>query len=921
MAIQQGVLLGPYEIAARIGTGGMGEVWRARDKRIGRDVAVKVLSESYTAGDERVRRFEQEARAAGALNHPGLVTIFDVGTTDGSPYIVMELLEGQTLRDAIGDMVPVAIPIRKAIDYGMQIASALAVAHEKGIIHRDLKPENIFITADNRVKILDFGLAKLAEDGTDPNGKRQTGRHLTSAGLVVGTPGYMSPEQARAQPLDHRTDIFSLGSVLYEMLTGRPAFDCFSAVETMHAILAVEPPPLASVNPDVPHALEDIVRHCLEKNPRERFQSCRDLAFQLRMLPEVQNTVSDIRRVPSAPPARSTAKAAVARRLPSRMLLAGAAVLLIAAAGAGFAVWRNGAAPAKTQPQRAFRQLTFDDGLEAWPSFAPDGKSFVYVSTESGNRDIYLQRVDGRGAINLTSDSPDADSEPAFSPDGSRVAFRSERDGGGIFLMGATGESVRRLTDFGHNPSWSPDGTRIVVSTAPIELKPHLRPVNGELWVIDTRTEAKRPLVKAGAGGPEFGRDSDAVQPSWSPKGNRIAFWGLSNWYGQRDIWTIDPNAAQPKATVVSVTNDAAMDWNPVWSPDGRYLYFGSDRDGTLNLWRIPMDESTGKATGAPEPMSLPAAMSGNFSISPAGDLAYVTVQRSTHVVALPFDAATGKAGAPRELFGGSQEILSLEPSPDGQSIAYTTGGQEDLFIANADGTRVRQLTNDAARDRGVTWSPDGKTLYVYSNRDGAYHIWSIRADGSGLTRVTDTADLTRLGARNIFTPAASPNGQLLAVQTDRSNALVHLDRPNGRRMEAIADKFEIPVWSPDGTRLAGAIVADTAAGMHQATAKEGWRGIGVYSMLTGKSETVLPHGLSPQWLPGGKHIVFFDKTAIGILDLETRTAKTTPYTPIPGIDLDDLGVWPRLAANGTLLYTRKVSEQGDIWTVRIDQQ
>src|SRR4051812_30069374 len=250
MSIAKGTALGPYEIVAHIGSGGMGEIWRARDKRIGRDVAVKVLP-ALAGGEDQIRRFEQEARAAGALNHPGLVTIYDVGVTDGAPYIVMELLEGETLREALGDIVGSSLPLRKALDYAIQIASALAVAHEKGIIHRDLKPENIFVTADGRVKILDFGLAKLATDATDGDGRNRTGRHLTSSGMVVGTPGYMSPEQVRAHTLDHRTDIFSLGAVLYEMISGRRAFDRDSAVETMNAILKDDLQPLAELDENV----------------------------------------------------------------------------------------------------------------------------------------------------------------------------------------------------------------------------------------------------------------------------------------------------------------------------------------------------------------------------------------------------------------------------------------------------------------------------------------------------------------------------------------------------------------------------------------------------------------------------------------------------------------------------------------------
>ncbi|HKO57888.1 MAG TPA: protein kinase, partial [Thermoanaerobaculia bacterium] len=483
MPIAKGVILGPYEIVAHIGTGGMGEVWRARDSRIGRDVAIKVLPDSFSPGDETVQRFEQEARAAGALNHPGLVTIFDVGTTDGSPYIVMELLEGKNVREALGDDPPSALPLRKAIDYATQVASALAVAHEKGIIHRDLKPENLFITNDGRVKILDFGLAKLAEEVADVDGRRRTARHLTSAGFVVGTPGYMAPEQVRAQPVDQRTDIFAFGAVVYEMLSGRPAFDGYSAVEMMHAVANAEPPSLTAIDPKIPPAVEAVIFHCLEKNPRDRFQSARDLAFQLRVVSDVQATVTGMRK---APPPKG-------RRWRSIAAIGGAA--LLAAGAAGFTLFRSRGGPVAVP--RVFRQLTFADGLEQFPTLSPDGKSFAYVSAESGNQDIFSQRIDGRAAVNLTGDSPDDDSEPAFSPDGSQIAFRSERGGGGIFLMGATGESVRRLTDFGHNPAWSPDGTRIVVSTAATGLRPHVRPATGGLWVIDTRTEVKRQLVQS----------------------------------------------------------------------------------------------------------------------------------------------------------------------------------------------------------------------------------------------------------------------------------------------------------------------------------------------------------------------------------------------------------------------------------------
>jgi Tol biopolymer transport system component len=885
MNLTKGTTLGPYEIVAHIGAGGMGEVWRARDKRIGRDVAIKVLPE-FAAGDDRVRRFEQEARAAGALNHPGLVTIFDVGKLDGAPYIVMELLEGKTLREALGDAVPVALPLKKAVDYAIQTASALAVAHEKGIVHRDLKPENIFITADGRVKILDFGLAKLAQEMNSERDQTAE-RHLTSTGMVVGTPGYMSPEQVRAKPLDYRTDIFALGSVIYEMLSGRRAFDRESAVETMTSILNDEPEPLTALSAKVPPALDAIVRHCMEKNPRERFQSARDLAFQLRLLPDFQNSVTDSFRVPAKEEPR---------RRPYRAGLV--ALSLLALAGGGFAIYRSRGDAAPPLPV-TFQQLTFGDGWTTFPALSPDGKTIAYVSSQSGNCDIYVQRVDGHVATNITADSPADDTEPAFSPDGSQIAFRSERDGGGIFVMGVTGESPRRLTNFGHNPAWSPDGKRIAVSTARVALRPQVHPTNGELYVIDAQTGASKPLIRNADT-----LESDAVQPSWSPSGKRIAYWGALRQSGRPDIWTIDPDAPQPLQTIVRVTNDAALNWNPVWSPDGKTLYFGSDRNGTLNLWRVPMDEASGTPAGAPQPVTLPAAVSGDFAVAQQGTLAYSTVARTFRLLAFPLDRATGRLGVPRVVFSGSQEFIDFDPSPDQRMVAYTTGGREDLFITNTDGTRVRQLTDDPARDRGVAWSPDGKTLYTYADRSGAYNIWSIRWDGSGLTRITDETALRRIGVKAIYVPRASPDGRTLVTWTDRGAVLVHLEEPMAQRLELLPYDLGPPQWSPDGTRIAGRIASRGV-------------GFGIYSLPTRRFEKILDHGVVPQWFPDGRHILFFEHDGPHVIDLDTR-AVTPSSSPYPGVVWDDTTFARRLSADGTTLYVRQILEQGDVWIARL---
>src|SRR3989440_7205203 len=282
MSIAIGTKLGRYEIRSKIGEGGMGEVYLARDTQLGRDVAVKVLPSTYSDDSDRLHRFEQEACAAGALNHPNILIVHDVGTHNGAPYVVSELLEGETLRQRMGGT---AQPQRRAIEYALKIANGLAAAHEKGIVHRDLKPDNIFITKDGRVKILDFGIAKLTQaEGSRSQTDIPTRRVDTDPGMVLGTVGYMSPEQVHGKAVDHRSDIFSFGAILYEMLSGRRAFHGESAAETMSAILKEDPPDLSSTNQNLSPALERLVNHCLEKNPESRFHSASDLAFALEAL-------------------------------------------------------------------------------------------------------------------------------------------------------------------------------------------------------------------------------------------------------------------------------------------------------------------------------------------------------------------------------------------------------------------------------------------------------------------------------------------------------------------------------------------------------------------------------------------------------------------------------------------------------------
>jgi eukaryotic-like serine/threonine-protein kinase len=405
--VQPGSALGPYRIDVLIGSGGMGQVYRAHDSRIGRDVAIKVLSSDYAADAERLRRFEQEARASGALNHPNVLTLYDVGSSDGRPYLVMELLDGETLRDHIGRG---ATPALKACEITAAIARGLAAAHARGIVHRDLKPENVMITRDGRVKILDFGIAKLRNPGHDLDTRTVTTPPHTAANTILGTAGYIAPEQIRGEFTDERADLFALGAILFEVLTGRRAFDRATPVETLNAILHDDAPALSAAS-QVPPPLERIVRRCLEKDPDARFQSARDLAFAL-----------DTSRGLAASTFTEAAPMLVRRRFDWRPLTV--AVLIIAGT-VGLAIWRLRSA--SVTGTNALARFTLSPPLrlqfEGSPAISPDGTVIVFAAGEGPieTRRLFFRRLDQLRSVALPG--TEGGDTPFFSPDGRSIAF------------------------------------------------------------------------------------------------------------------------------------------------------------------------------------------------------------------------------------------------------------------------------------------------------------------------------------------------------------------------------------------------------------------------------------------------------------------------------------------------------------------
>ena len=861
--------IGRYEIQSLIGAGGMGEVYLTHDVMLERRIALKILPAQFTEDHAQVQRFEREARAVSALNHPNIITIHEIGRDASHHFIATEFITGQTLRARLdtGQIKQV-----EALKITAQIASALAAAHSAGIIHRDIKPENVMTRPDGLVKLLDFGLAKPLQPEGPPGDvlPSQSMSLQTDPTMLMGTLAYLSPEQVRGEKVDYRSDIFSLGVVIYEMLAGTRPFKGANASVVCEAILNREPGSLDSV---ADPALSRIVMRALEKERDRRYQSAAELSADLAQFEQTLERAPSLRRR-------------------NRFVVAAALVLMLVV---GLVIWQTRRARQLKAPlefDSAAQKLTNLPGQEVFPSLSPDGKSFVFASRHQGYWDIYRQVVGERSATNLTKGGTSGEFQPVYSPDGNSIAFISTRNGGGIFVMKSDGSEVTQVSDTAaYNPSWSPDGRELAVADDSVwdyEMR-NTYPSASRLWAIDVATHQRRIIT-----------EHDAVQPNWSPHGHRVAFWGEQKG-GRRDIWTVAASGGEPTL----VTDDEFIDWNPVWSPDGEYLYFLSNRGAEMNLWRVSIDERTGLLRGAPEAAHLPNSCQQVSFARNGGSLIYGQNTRSENLWEIDFDPVRGKVvGEARPLTQGLKRYTFFSLAPDENSFVYLARGepQQDLFIADRTGAQRKRLTDDAAQDIIPRWSPDGAWIAFISDRSGKYEIWKIRPDGSELSQMTYEP------GKDVIAPVWSSDSSKLLYQIRNFNSfIIDATRPGTEQQPQVLPGEPPPgfvpfEWSPDGTHLVGWL----PPGPKQ-------RGVVVYSFATQRYDLLTHIGQFPVWLNDNRRVLFREWIHFYLLD--RVSGKSEKFYTAKGAS--EIGQH-ELSHDNRRLYFTNVTSEADIWMVTL---
>ena len=753
-----GRTLGRYEILSRLGAGGMGEVYLARDARLKREVALKVLPHKWLADAERKRRFEQEARAASALNHPNIVTVFDVDQVDGTTFIAMEYVPGKTLDQVIPRH---GLPLQEVLKYAVEIARALAAAHSASIVHRDIKPSNVMVGGPGQVKVLDFGLAKLIESPR-PSDDEPT-RSLqpqTEEGAVVGTVSYMSPEQAQGQPVDARSDIFSFGALLYEMVTGRRAFKGTSKMSTLAAILNQEPAPLGV---KVPQELEKVITRCLRKDPARRFQHMDDVHIALQELKEESSS--------SSSPQPNQAAFTIFRLGSVSALLAwGGALAVILGAATAFGLWFfRSRAPSPDAPLTAVPLTTYP-GFQDAPDFSPDGNqvAFCWDGDKQDNIDIYLKLIGAGQALRLTTNAA-ADCRPAWSPDGRSIAFlrRLPDNRAAVMLISPLGGAEKKLaesSDFHSKPAWSPDGKWLVIADKSSPAEPDA------LFLLSMENGERRRLTTHP--GP-LGGDGNPVV-SWDGRSLAFVRWRSRVFDGDNyagDLYSLRlSDSLTPIGEPKRLTFDDRYISRPAWTPDSREILFCAGSFMSYSLWRMPADGSR-----KPRPMpSLGERLGEGPAVSHQRNrLAYIQASFDFNIwrlkVADPHDRTrpAGRNGTP--FIASTRLDWGPRFSPDGKRIAFASGrlsrtGSSEIWVCDSEGSNQLQVTSVGADAANPSWSPDSEHIAFDSTAEGNRAIYIISANGGKPLRLTK-------GPADDSEPSWSRDGKWIYCGSNRSGS------------------------------------------------------------------------------------------------------------------------------------------------------
>jgi Tol biopolymer transport system component/serine/threonine protein kinase len=727
----EGRELGSYKVLSLLGAGGMGKVYLAKDTRLGRTVAVKVLASDKVANAEQKRRFMQEARAASALNHPNIVTLYDISNDGGIDFLVMEYVEGQSLHKRIPRR---GLPLREVLSYARQIVSALASAHAAGIVHRDIKPANVVVTGKGTIKVLDFGLAKLAEPVGPASLDRPTEVTRTQKGVVLGTAAYMSPEQASGKPIDARSDIFAVGVVLYEMLSGRRAFDRGTILATLGAVLYEDPPPLDEIVKTAPPELLRIVDRCLRKDPDRRIQTMADLKVALEELEEAPESA----RVPARPskPARKP-----------WLVWAAVALIILAAAGAFFFLTRRAA------PIPAFsavvKPLTSVNGWEVTPGWSPDGTMMAFSNNLNGNMDIFMMPTAGGEPRQLTN-TPHDEVAPRWSPDFRYLAFAADRGpGAAVYLMPALGGAERELAATGlpslerfadslqvlGSTPWSPNSQELLYSRATSS-------GGTAIWRINVATRQQSQVTFPGAGEGDY-------NASWSFDGTRIAFERTGN--GRNTLQVIPAGGGE--AVVLSDQNTFGAF---TWSAANDRILFISPRTGRLNMWEIDIDSRELRPiTSGPNWDMFPI-------VSRGGRLAYVSFGHQVDLHSLQLEGTEDT----RVTFHTGESFFPSF-SPNGRRLVYQSDrtGNSEIWELDLDTKTERNLTDHASGDLAPDWSPDGKEIVFLSKRGDKYQVWIMDSEGGSPRLLANhTVPVPLEGWSNgAVAPRWSPDGRSIA--------------------------------------------------------------------------------------------------------------------------------------------------------------